>query len=97
MEYNFEWDPRKAKSNVNKHGVSFDQAAEVFLDALQLTIEDSEHSAEEERWITVGKAKNGSLLVIVHTFTQHDDNATIRIISARPATKREQHFYEENP
>jgi uncharacterized DUF497 family protein len=96
MQYNFEWDPAKARSNATKHGVRFEQAAEVFLDALQLTVFDDEHSESEERWITLGKAKNGLLLVVVHTFEEHEDSATVRMISAREATKHEQRQYEEN-
>ena len=95
MQYNFQWDPRKAKSNAKKHGVSFEQAAEVFLDALQLAVFDDEHSETEERWVTLGKTRNGTLLVVVHTFAEHQDSATVRIISAREATKHEQRQYEE--
>ena len=97
MQYNFEWDPRKAEINTKKHDVSFELATEVFLDALQLTVFDSEHSTiNEERWITLGKATNGTLLVVVHTFVEHGTSATIRIVSAREATRREQYQYEEN-
>ncbi|MGH8579050.1 MAG: BrnT family toxin, partial [Gammaproteobacteria bacterium] len=92
--YNFEWDPGKAGVNTRKHGVSFEQAAEVFLDPLQLaTFDDSE---VEERWVTLGKAKDGNLLVVVHTFEEQEDDATVRIISARKATKHEQRQYEES-
>lgn len=52
MQYNFEWDPNKAKININKHGVSFERATEIFLDPLQMVIFDSEHSESEERWVT---------------------------------------------
>ena len=52
--YNFEWDSVKALSNVRKHGVTFDQAATVFLDALALTVFDAVHSQHEERWFTLG-------------------------------------------
>ena len=96
MQYKFEWDPNKAKANATKHGVNFEQATEVFLDALQLTIFDNEHSKTEERWITLGKAKDGRFLVVVHTFAEHDNSATIRIISAREASKHEQRQYEES-
>ena len=96
MQYNFEWDPNKAKSNTKKHGVSFEHATKVFLDELQLTILDNEHSTVEERWVTLGKSTNGTLLVVVHTFIEHKDSATIRIISARRATKQEQCQYEES-
>ena len=60
MPYNFEWDPKKAKANVIKHCVSFEQATEVLWDALQLSIFDEEHSDTEDRWITLGKTKNNT-------------------------------------
>ncbi|MDN5752836.1 MAG: BrnT family toxin [Nitrosospira sp.] len=83
MQYNFEWDLNKAKININKHGVSFERAAEIFLDPLQMVIFDSEHSETEECWVTLGKTTNdGFLLVVVHTFEEHEDSATIRVISA---------------
>lgn len=94
MQYNFQWDPRKAESNARKHGVSFEQAAEIFLDALHLTVFDDEHSEIEERWVTLGMAQNGTLLVVVHTFAEHGNSATVRIISARAATKYEQRQYQ---
>jgi len=97
MQYNFEWDPRKAKANITKHGVSFEQAAEVFLDSLHIAIFDEEHSEAEERWVTIGKTGNGRLLVVAHAFAEHQDHtATVRLISAREATIHEQRQYEEN-
>ena len=95
MQYNFEWDPVKAKSNIKKHGVSFEEASEIFLDPLQLSLIDSEHKEQEERWITLGKTKSQKLRLVVHTYlTYHQDQVTIRIISARPATSHEQKQYE---
>ena len=97
MQYNFEWDPRKAKANTSKHGVNFEQAAEVFLDALHISVFDDEHSETEERWVTIGKTRNGRLLVVAHTYTEHKDHsATLRLISARVATPHEQRQYEED-
>jgi len=97
MRYNFEWNPERAKINFIKHGVSFEQATDVFRDPLQLTLFDEEHSeTDEERWITLGKAKNGNFLVVIHTFSENDNGTIIRIISARKATKNEQHQYEES-
>jgi len=96
MHYNFEWDPVKAKSNLKKHSVSFEQAAEVFLDPLQLSIPDDEHNEQEQRWITLGNTKAQQLRLVVHTFiTYHQDQVTVRIISARPATRQEQKQYED--
>jgi uncharacterized DUF497 family protein len=90
MNYNFEWNILKAISNKQKHNVSFESAATVFLDANALTIYDVNHSDFEDRWITMGIAGNNAILVVVHTFKDvTDDSAIIRIISARKATKNE--------
>ena len=95
MQYNFEWDPVKAKINLNKHGVSFEEASEIFLDPLQLSLIDNKHGEQEERWITLVTTKSQQLRLVVHTFlTYHQDQVTIRIISARPATVHEQKQYE---
>lgn len=95
FQYHFEWNPRKEAKNRQKHGVAFELAAKVFRDPLALTIRDAKHSDEEDRWITLGRSGNGSLLVVVHTFQELDEaSALIRIISARPATKRERRDYE---
>jgi len=94
MQYNFEWDPNKAKSNFAKHGVRFEQAATVFRDPSALTIFDDKHSGEETRWITMGLSTNGVLLVVIHTFEEETKkSAVIRIISSRKATKKEQRQY----
>ena len=92
MPLTFEWDRRKARTNLAKHGVGFEEAATVFGDLLSLTIPDPEHSIAEERYISMGRAFNGKLLVVVHT----DRGDNIRIISARRASRRERKFYEEN-
>jgi uncharacterized protein len=98
VQYNFEWDSTKAESNLDKHGLTFEEAAEVFLDALHVSIFDVEHSEHEERWVTLGKNSKGQLIVVIHTFEEQDNQkATLRIISARKATKHEQQQYEESP
>lgn len=95
MRYNFEWDPAKAKKNLKKHKVSFEKATEIFLDPLQVTILDEKHSINEERWITLGNTKEHKLHLVVHTATTYyQDQITIRIISARAATRHEQRQYE---
>jgi len=95
LRYTFEWDPIKAKDNLRKHGVSFDRAAEVFIDPLAVSIPDEEHSDEEERWVTLGKDRRGSVLVLSHTFQEASaEEFIIRIISARKATRREIRQYE---
>ncbi len=96
MRYDFEWDIRKAKSNIRKHRISFERATTIFRDPNILSIPDEEHSAFEERWLTMGLDESGILLVISHTFK--DLNLTvskIRIISARKATTTEEEQYEE--
>lgn len=95
MRYNFEWDPEKAKQNLQKHKVAFDNAAEVFLDPLAISIFDEGHSIDEERWVTMGRDKRGMMLVVMHTFTIHGrDTRKIRIISARRATRKETKQHE---
>lgn len=98
MQFNFEWDPDKAKLNRQKHKVSFELAATIFSDPTSLTIYDEEHSESEDRWITIGISQNGNLLVVIHAFNEIDnETANIRIISARKATKRELKQYKELP
>ena len=88
----FEWDPRKAKTNFEKHGITFDEASIVFKDTLSLTIEDPLHSYDEERLVLIGMSSKNRLLVVVHT----EREESIRIISARKAVKRERKYYENN-
>lgn len=96
MEFNFEWDPAKAGANERKHRVTFARAAQIFLDPQTISLYDEEHSIEEERWATLGTDANGVALVVVHTWRETDaDNVTIRIISARRATRREVDQYRE--
>lgn len=96
MQFDFEWDPKKAGVNEKKHQVSFDRASSIFRDPNILSIPDEEHSDSEERWITIGLDENGVLLVIIHTFLKSRMmSARIRIISARRATKKEAKVYEE--
>lgn len=94
--YEFEWDPVKARTNLNKHGLDFERAATVFLDPLAITVSDEEHSETEPRWITLGKNGAGAYTVVIHTFAQLDnDRGRIRLISARKPTKAEIQNYEE--
>ena len=90
-ELQFEWDPNKAAKNVEKHQVSFEEAATVFDDPMFITFIDEEHSVDEERYITTGLSNRGRLLLVAHT----DREGRIRIISARKATKKERRFYAE--
>ncbi len=88
----FEWDPYKAKKNIEIHGVTFDEASTAFKDTLSLTIYDPLHSDKEDRFILIGNSCKNRLLVIVHT----ERGDKIRIISARETTKNERKQYEEN-
>jgi uncharacterized protein len=94
--YQFDWDINKAMANWRKHGMSFEAAATVFRDPLALSRYDAEHSQSEERWITLGKAETGQLVVVVHTFEELPDGALVRIISARYSTARERRQYESS-
>jgi hypothetical protein len=63
----FEWDPEKAQKNLARHGVSFDEAATVFADPLAITIQDPDHSQEEDRFLTTGMSKRHRLVIVAHT------------------------------
>ena len=88
----FEWDPKKAASNVSKHGVSFDEALAVFGDPLARIFEDEDHALQERREIIIGHSAKLRLLVVC--FSARED--TVRIFSARRVTKRERRDYEDN-
>jgi hypothetical protein len=87
----FEWDGRKAISNLKKHGVSFDEAVTVFYDPLAATFDDAGHSGDETRLVTVGYSAQGRLLVVCHV----ERGSAIRLISARRATRRERKRHED--
>lgn len=86
----FDWDTRKADSNLEKHAVSFEEAETIFLDPLSIWASDPDHSIGESRMIGIGLSSNGRMLVI--SFTERESR--IRIISARKATRRERWLYE---
>ena len=86
-----EWDPSKARLNLRKHKVSFEEAATVLSDPMAATGSDPDHSVVEDRYITFGVSSRGRLLVVAHT----EEGETIRIISARLASKGERKIYEE--
>jgi uncharacterized protein len=99
----FDWDARKAAANVRKHGVSFEEAATVFHDPHHLSDLDRAHAIDEDRWITIGVSYRLRVLVVVTTELVQDDAAdddeiddlTVRIISARQASRSEAREYEE--
>lgn len=96
MQYDFEWDPDKAKQNRKKHGVSFEQATAVFQDSRALSLYDDEHSKTEDRWTTLGLSAVGGPLVVHHTFEEIDEtHIRIRIFSSRKATQQEIQQYAE--
>ncbi len=87
----FEWEPKKAEANAAKHGVSFEEASTVFRDLLGRIVDDPRHSLGELRYVLLGVSDRQRLLAVM--FTEHEE--TIRIISARRATRRERKGYEE--
>ncbi|MFM2112728.1 MAG: hypothetical protein RLZZ271_1388 [Pseudomonadota bacterium] len=89
--FKFEWDETKAASNQRKHGVSFDEAVSVFGDPMALTFSDTDHSDNEDRSRTYGLSNEGRLLVVIHTERRY----SLRIISARKATRHEKAIYQQ--
>ncbi|MEI8306288.1 MAG: BrnT family toxin [Chloroflexales bacterium] len=87
---NYVWNPEKARFNREKHGIRFADAVAVLEDVLALTIPD--HHADEDRFITIGEDAFGQILVVVYTYRGED---TIRMISARVATRQERRMYRE--
>lgn len=87
----FKWDPRKAAAKLKKHRIDFHEAGTVLNDTLSTTFPDTDQSSVELRFVTIGMTARGRILVVVHT----EKVNTVRIISARRATRHEQRFYEE--
>ena len=92
----FEWDSNKAQLNQRKHGVSFEEAVTVFYDDDALEFHDPDHSEDENRFILIGLSSTGKTLMVSHCV--RESGSTIRIISARKATKQESHkYWKEKP
>lgn len=91
MRLMFEWDEEKAKANLKKHEMSFEEATAVFTDSFSVTIPDPDHSTDEQRYIDIGRSEKGRVLVVVYT----ERGMRIRIISCRRATPSERRLYEE--
>lgn len=91
MPIKFDWDPGKARRNLRKHRIDFNEGSTVFADTLSITISDPDHSDGEDRWVTVGLSNRYRLLVVVHT----EEDETIRIISVRTANPIERKKNEE--
>jgi uncharacterized DUF497 family protein len=92
-ELRFEWDPRKDAENQRNHRVSFEEAESVFSDEHALLIDDPEHSTTEARFVLLGLSIRLRVLLVVHSY--RDQDAIIRIISARRATKQERSRYDQ--
>ena len=88
----FEWDELKAKNNLKKHGISFQEAGTVFADPMAITFHDPDHSEKEYRFLSLGMSQFNRLIVVAHT----DREGKVRIISARVMTRHERKIYEEN-
>jgi uncharacterized DUF497 family protein len=88
----FEWNTAKAVTNIKKHGVSFEEAKSVFFDDFAVQFFDQENSGTEDRFLMLGMSNETNLLLICHC--ERDDGNTIRVISARKATKNESENYQ---
>lgn len=93
--FGFDWDEAKAKRNIVKHGVSFEEAKDVFVDDRGLESIDEAHSQTEERWLRIGKTKTGLCLIVAYTWRSHRGSPIARIISARKTNRKERKAYEE--
>lgn len=91
----FEWDPEKARANLRKHGVDFEAAQYVWDDPLHVILPDRIIDGEE-RWHALGMVGAIAVLVVVHSYPRTDDEAVVRIISARRATRQERMRYEQD-
>lgn len=89
----FEWDEKKNEINKKKHGLSFEEAREVFGDENAILFDDPDHSLDENRFLIIGSLKSSKICIVSHCYRDNDD--IIRLISAREATKNEKRFYEE--
>jgi len=95
LHIKFEWDFEKEKINILRHKLNFADASHVFSDIFQLNLFDDEHSDDEDRWIVIGEIPAMKIVVVIHTFRQchASGDVTVRIISARKATKKERANY----
>ena len=87
----FDWDTDKAAANLRKHGITFEAATTVFSDPLALTYYDADHSADEDRYLTIGFSSSGTMVVVSHT----ERGDSTRLISARSATSSERRAYSD--
>ena len=94
MALRFEWDPDKARRNLRKHRLSFEEATTAFEDERSVTMPDPTHSVGEERFVLLGRTSRGRIAIVAFTERSEDIDA-IRLISARLADRGERHDYEE--
>jgi uncharacterized protein len=92
MDMQVEWDLEKAAANLRKHGVSFEEAATILGDPLSVTLPDPDHSQQEQRYLLLGRASSGRLLIVSHS----EEAQRVRIISARAMTPKERRSYERS-
>lgn len=90
-DLDFEWDERKARANLKKHKITFEEAKTVFADPFAITIDDPKHSIDERRFVDTGASADGKILVVSYT----ERERKIRFISCRKATRTERKIYEE--
>lgn len=96
MKLTFRWDRQKARSNLHKHQISFDEAKTIFNDPLLVTYPDEFHSEREARWISIGVSSRNRILLVVHAeWETSADELVVRIISSRKATPLERKTYEQ--
>jgi len=90
----FEWDAKRNEANIRSHGVSFEEAREVFDDPLQIALLDERFDYFQERWITIGATRRRRIVVAANLYFDDEDEEIVRIISAREATTKERRQYE---
>lgn len=91
----FEWDAAKAATNQKKHGISFEEAKSIFYDEFAIQFYDGDNSQAEDRFLMLGLSCESHILIVCHC--ERDSGNTIRIISARKATRNERKYYEGSP
>jgi uncharacterized protein len=89
----YEWDEAKNSANIAKHGISFEEASEIFNDPMMISKLDLRYEYGEERWFSVGSTKKGMITMVAHLYFDEHQEPVIRIISARKATQKEAQHY----
>ena len=89
--YYFDWDENKNRINLEKHGITFEEASTVFFDDRAILFDDPEHSIDEYRFLLLGMSETAKVCIVCHCYRESD--TVIRIISARQATRKEEQRY----